>query len=112
MIEDAEKNSLADKSKKSLVNITYELDNLLLKIEKLTTSSSFTNKDSEIYFEEVIKEIKDYYNGNKLEKISSKSLTELKYAYSIIVLDFLKSKLAKGTDSFGKKGTVIDVTEE
>ena len=112
MIEDAEKNALVDKSKKSLVNITYELDNLLLKIEKLTSSTSGSVHDSEAYFEEVVKEIKESYNQNKLSKISSKSLSDLKYAYSIVVLDFLKSKLSKGPDSFGKKGTVIDVTEE
>ena len=113
MIEDAEKNALADKSKKSLVNITYELDNLLLKIEKLNSTNNVgLTSDAEIYFGEVVKEIKELYTQNKFAKISSNALTELKYAYSIVVLDFLKSKLSKKPDSFGKTGKVIDVTEE
>jgi hypothetical protein len=33
MIKEAEENALLDKSKKSLVNITYELDNLLAKLK-------------------------------------------------------------------------------
>ena len=115
MLEDAEKNAMIDKSKKSLVNITYEFDNLLLKAEKLIESFPSLNKSSIQYFEELVKETKMLYLNNKLDKIFRDSLKDLKYAYSVLVLDFLKAKLAdsdKGDSGSDDKGVVIDVTEE
>jgi molecular chaperone DnaK len=115
MLEDAEKNAMEDKSKKSLVNITYEFDNLLLKAEKLIESFPSLNKSSIQYFEELIKEIKMLYLNNKLDKIFMDSLKDLKYAYSVLILEFLKVKLAdsdKGDSGPDDKGVVIDVTEE
>ena len=116
MLEDAEKNAMADKSRKSLVNITYEIDNLLLKSEKLIDTFPSLNKVSVQYFEEVIKQLKSNYTKNKLTQISEKTVKDLKYAYSVLVLEFLKSKLndkngAGGNNPDGK-GVVIDVTEE
>ena len=116
MLEDAEKNAMADKSRKSLVNITYEIDNLLLKSEKLIDTFPSLNKVSVQYFEEVIKQLKSNYAKNKLTQISEKTVKDLKYAYSVLVLEFLKSKLndkngAGGNNPDGK-GVVIDVTEE
>ena len=114
MLEDAEKNALLDNTKKSLVNVTYELDNLLLKFEKLSTSLPNLNKTSENYLLEVLKEIKLLYSKNTFSKIASTSLDELKYAYTVLVLQFLKEKIGTSgaKNSSGKKGTVIDVTEE
>jgi molecular chaperone DnaK len=116
MLEDAEKNAMADKSRKSLVNITYEIDNLLLKSEKLIDTFPSLNKASIQYFEEVIKQLKSNYVQNKLSLISEKTVKDLKYAYSVLVLEFLKSKLNEKKDSGNKnsdgKGVVIDVTEE
>jgi molecular chaperone DnaK len=116
MLEDAEKNAMADKSRKSLVNITYEIDNLLLKSEKLIDTFPSLNKASIQYFEEVIKQLKSNYVQNKLSLISEKTVKDLKYAYSVLVLEFLKSKLNEKNDSGNKnsdgKGVVIDVTEE
>jgi molecular chaperone DnaK len=116
MIEEAEKNASADKSKKSLVSIAYELDNLMSKAEKLNSIIPGVNKTSYLYFEEVLKEIKKSYVENKLTLISSQLLKDLKYAYSILVLEFLKQKLseqpAKHVESNFKQGTVIDITEQ
>jgi len=116
MIEEAEKNASADKSKKSLVSIAYELDNLMAKAEKLNSLITDINKTSYLYFEEVLKEIKKAYIENKLNLISTKLLKDLKYAYSVLVLEFLKQKLSEQpgnqSDSNFKKSNVIDVTEE
>ena len=115
MIEDAEKNASADKSRKSLVSITYEFDNLLSKAEKLSNTFTSPTKTSVLYFEQLIKEIKLSYLNNKLTSISTQLLDELKYAYSILVLEFLKTQISgdsSNNESNDGKGVVIDVTEE
>ena len=116
MIEDAEKNASVDKSRKSLVNITYELDNLLAKADKLSNTLTSANKTSALYFEQLIKEIKLAYLNNKLTSLSTQLLDELKYAYSILVLEFLKTQITSDSNnnnsSTDGKGVVIDVTEE
>ena len=116
MIEDAEKNAAVDKSRKSLVNITYELDNLLAKADKLSNTLTSANKTSVLYFEQLIKEIKLAYLNNKLTSLSTQLLDELKYAYSILVLEFLKTQITNDSNnnnsSTDGKGVVIDVTEE
>ncbi len=116
MIEDAEKNASQDKSRKSLVNLTYELDNLLGKAEKLSDTLNSPTKTSVLYFETILKELKLAYVGNSLTSISNQLLDELKYAYSILVLEFLKAEIADGSNktnnSDDKKGVVIDVTED
>ena len=116
MLEDAEKNAALDNSKKALVNITYELDNLLLKTEKLLENVSSINKNTEDYISEIMKEIKMYYNTNNLAKISENILEELKYATNVLMLEYIKSQLGNSdSPSPNKKGgggVVIDVTEE
>ena len=116
MIEDAEKNASVDKSRKSLVNITYELDNLLAKADKLSNTLTSANKTSVLYFEQLIKEIKLAYLNNKLTSLSTQLLDELKYAYSILVLEFLKTQITSDSNNSNSsadgKGVVIDVTEE
>jgi len=116
MIEDAEKNASADKSRKSLVNITYEFDNLLLKAEKLVDSMTSQNKTSFLYFEQLVKEIKLAYLNNQLTRLSTQLLDEVKYAYSILVLEFLKNEISDDSpskkESGDGKGVVIDVTED
>jgi chaperone protein DnaK len=128
MLEDAEKNSALDNSKKALVNITYELDNLLLKAEKVkTTFDSMTQNMSNNgvdavsamdYFSEIMTEVRMLYNSNNLSKLSETVLEELKYATNILVVLFLKSKLDapfsndKKDSGDKNRGVVIDVTEE
>ena len=95
-----EENAFSDKSKKALVGITYELDNLLLKADILSKKfltkgkQKVTEESSEnLYFNQVLKEITTLYKLNKLKSISSQKLTTLKYAYNLLVLHYLKSTL-------------------
>jgi molecular chaperone DnaK len=111
MIKEAEENAAFDKSKKSLVNITYELDNLLLKAEKLLESEILTtfNEESYIYFSEVLKEIKTAYKEKEFLKISNEYLNDLKYGYNLLLLEYFQKQLNTTSKN---KNVVIDVTEE
>ena len=116
MIEEAEANAADDKSKKSLVNITYEFDNLLAKIEPVLNNSNLKDKSSYICCTELIKKLKSEFKQNNLELISTDYLSKLDYAYSVYLIDFFKDELTKlqtnkQSDESGK-GVVIDVTEE
>jgi molecular chaperone DnaK len=116
MLEDAEKNAATDNAKKALVNFTYELDNLLLKTEKVIENISNINKDTEDYLLETMKEIKMSYSTNNLSKISETLLDEVKYISKVLSIENIKSQL-KASESTSKKGNsgggvVIDVTEE
>ena len=110
MIQDAEANAAIDTSKKSIVNITYEVDNLFAKSDNLLMNSQSFGSDSISYFEELLSEIKDYYSNNLLDELSSNTITDLKYLNSILVLEFIKTKLSesKGSDNI-RKGNIIDV---
>ena len=103
-----------NKSKKALVNITYELDNLIAKNEIILEKSSNSSTLQIEYAIEIIKEIKTLYQTNQLRKIESECLDNLKYAYSLLVLDSFKEELNKkpNTSNSDGKGVVIDVTEE
>ena len=114
MIEDAEANSIRDKSKKSIVNLTYEFDNLFSKSEILLQSETSLSVDSVNYFEESLNQIKSLYQVNKLSEISSKPLNDLKYLYEILVFEFIKTKLANlgtsaASNSTSSASNVIDV---
>jgi molecular chaperone DnaK len=110
MIEEAEANSSRDKSKKSIVNITYEFDNLIYRTESLLSSDISIDADISAYFEELILKAKQFYKENKLTEISLSVLKDLRYAYNILVLKFIKNKLAQSTTSSNvSKGNVIDV---
>jgi molecular chaperone DnaK len=113
MIKEAEENATFDKSKKSLVNISYELDNLLNKANILINVKSFKNLTYELCFEEILKEIKMLYKTNQFKLLSSEILDDLKYIYNLYVLEYFKYILNDKGDSSnsGKSGVVIDVTE-
>jgi molecular chaperone DnaK len=114
MIKEAEENALFDKSKKSLVNITYELDNLLGKADVLLDKFLLSNTPAKLYFSELLKEVKTLYKTNKFKAISSQKINNLKYAYSVLILEYFKSQLSKTSSQESKKsskGTVIDVTD-
>jgi molecular chaperone DnaK len=115
MIKEAEENAVTDKSKKALTNITYELDNLLSKAETVLTNFASNNNDEELYFIEILSEIKDLYNSNQITKISE-ALDNLKYITNVLIFESLKKELnstnSKGTGATGKKGVVIDVTDQ
>jgi len=115
MIKEAEENALADKGKKSLTNITYELDNLFSKSDSILEKNYVNNNDIQSYFSEILTEIKEFYNGNQITKISESSLDDLKYAANIVLVDYLKKELLQGnkkSDNSSKKGVVIDVTDD
>ena len=114
MIKEAEENALFDKSKKSLVNITYELDNLLGKADVLLDKFLLSDTPAKLYFTELLKEVKTLYKTNKFKAISSQKINNLKYAYSVLVLEYFKSQLSNTSNKESKKsskGTVIDVTD-
>ena len=114
MIKEAEENALFDKSKKSLVNITYELDNLLGKADVLLDKFLLSDTPAKLYFIELLKEVKTLYKTNKFKAISSQKINNLKYAYSVLVLEYFKSQLSNTSNKESKKsskGTVIDVTD-
>ena len=112
MIKEAEENALFDKSKKSLVNITYELDNLLAKSEILLTKLFTSDTPAKLYFKELLKEVKTLYKAGKFKSISSQKIENLKYAYKALSLEYFKSQLSKTSGKVSKtssKGAVIDV---
>ena len=114
MIKEAEENALIDKSKKSLVNITYELDNLLAKAEILLDKFLLSDTPAKLYFNELLKDIKMLYKTSKFKQISSQKIDNLKYAYSVLILEYFKTQLSKNSNNENQqnsKGTVIDVTD-
>jgi len=113
MIKDAEENALFDKSKKSIVNITYELDNLFSKADTLFEKQIINeNSGASSYFLELLKESKELYKANSLTKLSLDCLKNFKYAYSILVLEFVKKNLMTSKSSNTSKNSsdnIIDV---
>jgi molecular chaperone DnaK len=92
MIREAEENEKLDRAKKSFITITYELDNFLMKAEKvldLTTSSSSSENisDEESYLIEVLNQIKSFYKEKKLLACLDLSLDDL-----VSAVDFIRSK--------------------
>ena len=115
-LQEAEENSSLDKSKKALVSITYELDSLFGKAEKVEEEAieEITNKNSEQLFLEVLKELKENYEQKDVTLLCTQTLDSLMEAYDYVLADFFIKKLGIGTgESQGKgRGPVIDVTEE
>jgi molecular chaperone DnaK len=105
MIKEAEENAALDKSKKSLVNITYELDNLILKAENLNL---LEKNDTEIYFSQTVKQLKKYYKNKQFNQISSDLITDLKFAYNLLLFENFKNQL---NSTASKKNVVIDTNK-
>ena len=116
MIKEAEENANIDKSKKSIVNITYELDNLLSKAEKFLEIVSSLETE-ELYLLEILKEIKSLYKSKQLSKCYAESVNELKIAYNFLRAKYMKKELAKsgtatGNGSGSSQKKVIDTDFE
>jgi len=119
MIEEAEQNATFDKSKKALVNVTYELDNLLskyAKIEAFVRSNSF-DSELENYFLNSFTQLQYFYNEKNFQKILSSS-KELSHSLNLVVVEFLQKELlsqntksSEGQDG-KQKGNIIDITGE
>ena len=104
MIREAEENEKLDRAKKSFITITYELDNFLMKAEKvldLTTSSSSSENisDEESYLIEVLNQIKFLYKEKKLLACLDLTLDDL-----VSPVDFIRSKSVNNTlSNLGKE---------
>ena len=105
-------NALVDKSKKAVVNVSYDIDTLLFKAETLLDSSVNITSDCRIYFEQTLNQLKQLYNQNNFNQISIDLISELKYIYNLIVLEYIKSTLNNDlspNESTSRKGDIIDV---
>jgi molecular chaperone DnaK len=109
MMEEAKKNSMLDQSRKSILNIAYELDNYFLKAEKFLEKEFSLNEKSNLYFQELLKEIKYFYKINQLNQIKEKTLNQLELATNFSLVEYFLNSLQKPS-SFSDKGKVIDVT--
>ena len=110
MIKEAEDNSSLDKGKKAIVNLTYEVDNLLAKGELVSEKFVGLNLNSSPYVEGIFKKIKHAYSLNELTSINSILLDDLKYGSIVLLLDFLKKKVSTKSSKVDFSG--LDVTEE
>jgi molecular chaperone DnaK len=110
MIKEAEENASLDKAKKSLVNITYEFDNLLSKTENLISKYFNIENRAENFLNQIVLQLETSYNSNELTKLNSPILDDLKYATNIILTSYLQKELKTKSPKTGK-GSVIDVTE-
>jgi len=118
MIKEAEKNASADKSKKSIVNITYELDNLFFRSENFLKKLSISPTTKNL-LEELFKEIAEAYQSNKITEIKDDLLDFVRDIILLSLSDSFSSTLSKNTknssapqNKSGNKGVVIDVSEE
>lgn len=90
MIQEAEKNASLDKSKKSLVNVTYEFDNLLCKTQEFINSTSLSSDSIEYKaFKLSLTQAESLYLKNSFQELSSKALNEVDYLYKALLLQIL-----------------------
>jgi hypothetical protein len=68
------------------------------------------------YFEEVKKEIQEFYKLDRFSQMKQDSLKKLKNVYNLALFEYIEKKLSSKSkdDSFTpkRKGLVIDVEEE
>jgi hypothetical protein len=108
MIEEAEKNASIDKTKKALINVVYELDNLLHRIDSMRDSASVQNGPSYTssdYFRMVTKKIRTNYKGRSFKPLAT--MVEGGYilnAYESMALQTLRRTV--------KKSLIIDISED
>ncbi len=114
MIKEAEENAILDKSKKSYVNITYELDNLIATCENVVDEIGTQDKVevSNLLFLETLKELQSFYKAGNLTELVGLSIDDLKYSYSLVLLDYIKSTLGNLPSSDNSGKVVIDVTDQ
>jgi molecular chaperone DnaK len=115
MIKEAEENSSLDKAKKSIVNVTYEFDNLLTKFDNLEAKYFIQTKSSNLLTLEVLKQFKDSYLTSKIGLISKNLIDTLKYSVNVSLFEYfskeLSSSSSSGSASGSSRGPVIDITE-
>jgi len=115
LIEEAEQNVMVDKSKRTFVNLSYELDSLFEKIdlifENLTTQDQKTTEMITLYLQEVVETIQTAYVEKEFSKIDILLTTHLPYLEQLFVFDFFEKNLNDSSSSF-KKSNVIDAMPE
>jgi molecular chaperone DnaK len=115
LLQEAEKNAGLDLGKKSIVNITYEFDNLIYQSELFQENilTKIKTSYSSLYLNELIKKLEQSYDSNKLDLIYLNLLDTLEYTITCCLLDFLEKKYKKGQpQGHGpeqRPGPVIDV---
>jgi hypothetical protein len=111
MIEEAEKNASVDKTKKSLVSIVYEYDNMLTRVQKVKRSREFSKKPSERarqFFRKVVRTLKMNYKRHEFTKMGmllDKGL--LNASFESLSMDIVIAALKRP-----KKSLVIDITDD
>ena len=93
MLEEAENNAILDKSKRSIINITYELDNLAAKMEKNILTTKGNKKKAISCFKILYNLLKSYYIKNRFSFIDRNLLKKLKYLSKIVILECFKNKI-------------------
>jgi molecular chaperone DnaK len=93
MIKQAEENANLDKSKKLVITITYNLDNLFAKVEKLMENFALNSEPEIVYLAEVLKKVKKLYKLKKFVKCSKIVKKELKNAVRFVEKLYLFSAL-------------------
>jgi molecular chaperone DnaK len=111
MIQEAEENATFDQSKKALVNVTYELDNTLSKLDKLEDflRSNSIDSDIESFLSESFQELKFIYQQKEFKTIPT-ILRNINYAYNLLLIEYFRQEFSSQNGEAKPKGKVIDVT--
>jgi molecular chaperone DnaK len=111
MIQEAEENATFDQSKKALVNVTYELDNTLSKLDKLEDflRSNSIDSDIESFLSESFQELKFIYQQKEFKTIPT-ILRNINYAYNLLLIEYFRQEFSSQNGEAKPKGKIIDVT--
>jgi hypothetical protein len=111
MIQEAEENATFDQSKKALVNVTYELDNTLSKLDKLEDflRSNSIDSDIESFLFESFQELQFIYQQKEFKTIPA-ILKNINYSYNLLLIEYFRQEFSSQNGEAKPKGKVIDVT--
>ncbi len=111
MIQEAEENAMFDQSKKALVNVTYELDNTLSKLDKLEDflRSNSIDSDIESFLFESFQELQFIYQQKEFKTIPT-LLKNINYGYNLLLIEYFRQEFSSQNGEAKPKGKVIDVT--
>lgn len=97
-----------NKGKKAVVNITYELDNLLAKMQKVIKNSENINSNAMRAFTITYDILMRFYSENQFNSLSKNTIKNLKSVSNILILDFLKKELSNKSMK-SNSNNIIDV---
>jgi molecular chaperone DnaK len=110
MLEDAEKNSKLDNSKKGLVSITYELDQCMRRLETIMNVSVLVNKPAFLYLNYLYQKIEDDFSSNKLKSVEE-SLKKVMHVHRFLIVDQMKYGVKKRWITSRKKSGGYDIID-